>query len=256
MKKQSSKKVTGHLSSMINDNESSTLDIDKEGSDNCNLDSNNNGSMSSNVDNNNDQHYSGEMTSGKKEYTSCEQIINVDSIAANFNSISILESSSKMQQYPTMRNSSSGLSASLPAPRAPFLSSRPITSQDKLNNIPEVKLPQSVLSSNDAIPYGSLRESSQSFSIGGIGGRRDKWLGPKSWHPNNRFGNNNNDVCDDDIETPSEIPQSLTALKVMTQITSESKKRGEVSSPTEKEGSGQLDDDTSPDKLECFDFEL
>ena len=249
MKKQSSKKV-GHLSSIIGTS-STTLDLDdKEGNDSCNLDGNI--SMSSDV-NDNDQQYSGEMTSSIKVSTSCEQN-NVNSIAADFNSISILESSSKMQQYPTMRNSSSGLSASLPAPRAPFLSSRPITSQDKLNNIPEVKLPDSVISSNDIIPYGSLRDStSQSYSIGGIGSRRDKWLGPKSWHPNNRF--NNNDVCNDD-ETPSEIPQSLTALKVMTQITSESKKREVAASPTEKEGRSQPDDDTSPDKLECFDFEL
>jgi len=252
MKEQSSKKV-GHLSSMINTAESTTS-IVGEGSNSCNLDSNIN-SMSSNVNDNDQQQYGGEMTLSKKVSTSCEQN-NVNNIAADFNSISILESSSKIQQYPTMRNSSSGLSASLPAPRAPFLSSRPITSQDKLNNIPEVKLPDSVISSNDAIPYGSLRDStSQSYSIGGIGSRRDKWLGPKSWHPNNnRFNNNNNDVCNDnDDEAPSEIPQSLTALKVMTQITSESKKREVVASineQTEKEGSDDEDDSCQ------FDLEL
>jgi len=248
MKEQSSKKV-GHLSSIINTAESTTS-IVGEGSNSCNLGSNFN--MSTTTVDNNDQQYSGEMTSGKKEYTSCEQN-NVNSIAADFNSISILESS-KMQHYP-MRNSS-GLSASLHAPRAPFLSSRPITSQDKLNNIPEVKLPDSVISSNDAIPYGSLRDSTstQSYSIGGIGGRRDQWLGPQSWHPNNRFGNNNNDVCNDnDDETPSEIPQSLTALKVMTQITSESKKREILEKPSEEDESGQqIDEDDS-----CqFDLEL
>ena len=246
MKKQSSKKV-GHLSSVTGTN-TTTLGIDNKDGSSCNLDSSNN---SISTADNNEQQFSGgnEMTSDKKEYTSCEQN-NVNSIAADFNSISILESSSKIQQYP-MRNSSSGLSASLPAPRAPFLSSRPITSQDKLNNIPEVKLPQSVLSSNDAIPYGSLRDStSQSYSIGGIGSRRDKWLGPKSWHPNNRF---NNDVCnDEDGETPSEIPQSLTALKVMTQITSESKKREILEKPSEEEESGQIDEDDT-----CqFDLEL
>ena len=245
MKEQSSKKV-GHLSSMINTE--STAIGDKEGSDNCNFNSN----INTTADNNNDQQYSGEMTLSKKVSTSCEQNNIVNDIAADFNSISILESSSKMQQYPIMGNSSSGLSASLPAPRAPFLSSRPITSQDKLNNIPEVKLPDSVLSSYDAIPYGSLRDStSQSYSIGGIGGRRDKWLGPKSWHPNNnRFGND--DVCNDD-EAPSEIPQSLTALKVMTQITSESKKKEVVESineQTEKEGDEDEDDSCQ------FDLEL
>jgi len=240
MKEQSSEKV-GHLSSMINTAESTTS-IVGEGCNSCNLDSNNN--MSTTTVDNNDQQYSGEMTLSKKVSTSCEQN-NVDNITDGINSISILESSSKIQQYPI--KNSSGLSASLPAPRAPFLSSRPITSQDKLNNIPEVKLPQSVISSNDAIPYGSLRDStSQSYSIGG---RRDKWLGPKSWHPNNRFINND----DNDDDVPLDIPQSLTALKVMTQITSESKKREILEKPSEEEESGQqIDEDDS-----CqFDLEL
>ena len=251
MKKQSSKKV-GHLSSMIN-----TVSAvgGEEGSDSCNLD----GNISISVaDVNNEQQFRGGIaeTSSIKVSTSCEQN-NVDNITTGFNSVSILESSSKMQQHP-MNNSSglisNNLSTSLPPPRAPFLSSRPITSQDKLNNIPEVKLPSSVISSNDAIPYGSLRDStSQSYSIGGgIGGRRDKWLGPKSWHPNNnRFGNNNNNDNDDDA--PSEIPQSLTALKVMTQITSEQQKRGEsvsIEEQTEKEGSDDEDDSCQ------FDLEL
>ena len=59
-------------------------------------------------------------------------------------------------------------------------------------------------------------------------------------------------MCDDDIETPSEIPQSLTALKVMTQITSESKKREIFEKPEGDESGQQIDEDDS-----CqFDLEL
>ena len=71
MKEQSSRKV-GHLSSMIN-TESSTSIGGGEGSSSCNLDNSNNINMSTTTVDNNDQQYSGEMTSGKKEYTSCEQ---------------------------------------------------------------------------------------------------------------------------------------------------------------------------------------
>ena len=78
MKNQSSKKV-GHLSSMIN-TESTVGDKESIGD-------SNNGSMSTAVDDKNKQ-YSGEITSSKKECTSCEQNY-VNNIIEDFNSVAI-----------------------------------------------------------------------------------------------------------------------------------------------------------------------
>ena len=186
-------------------------------------------------------------------------------------------------------------SASLPAPNAPFLSSRE-GPKDKLRSMPEVILPESALSNVNSIQYGSLRESSSSLQYGSL---RDRGGIGNYFNANNKEGevllssssknsqtNSNSDAADegrrkqgssDNNNKTTSLSSSLTALSILTRIKEPPDESGSMQQqmnnnddngvviddrpmnddePMEKEEEDGGGEDANPDTFEPFDFEI
>lgn len=187
-------------------------------------------------------------------------------------------------------------SASLPAPNAPFLSSRE-GPKDKLRSMPEVILPESTLSNVNSIQYGSLRESSSSLQYGSL---RDRGGIGNYFNANNKEGevllssssknsqtNSNSDAADErrrkqgssdnNSNKTTSLSSSLTALSILTRIKEPPDESGSMQQqknnnndngvviddrpmnddePMEKEEEDGGGEDANPDTFEAFDFEI
>ena len=187
-------------------------------------------------------------------------------------------------------------SASLPAPNAPFLSSRE-GPKDKLRSMPEVILPESTLSNVNSIQYGSLRESSSSLQYGSL---RDRGGIGNYFNANNKEGevllsstsknsqtNSNSDAADErrrkqgssdnNSNKTTSLSSSLTALSILTRIKEPPDESGRMQQqmnnnddngvviddrpmnddePMEKEEEDGGGEDANPDTFEAFDFEI
>lgn len=185
-------------------------------------------------------------------------------------------------------------SASLPAPNAPFLSSRE-GPKDKLRSMPEVILPESTLSNVNSIQYGSLRESSSSSlqygslrDRGGIGNYFNaNKEGEVLSSSKNSQTNSNSDAADErrrkqgssdnNSNKTTSLSSSLTALSILTRIKEPPDESGSMQQqmnnnddngvviddrpmnddePMEKEEEDGGGEDANPDTFEAFDFEI
>ena len=185
-------------------------------------------------------------------------------------------------------------SASLPAPNAPFLSSRE-GPKDKIRSMPEVVLPESALSQHNSIQYGSLRETSSSFQQygslrdrGGIGnyinankeGGGEEVLSYNSQNNSNADERRKQGIDNNNNRTITPLSSSLTALSILTRIKEppdesssmqQQKTKNNIDDngvdddrpmmndePMEKEeeDDGGGGEDANPDTFEAFDFEI